>query len=319
MSIRIGSRLVGPGQPCFVIAEIGINHNGDIDIAKKLIDVAVEAGCDAVKFQKRTIELCYTEDELAKSRVVNPDSGVLQLAVERGVLPGDSVTRLVASDFEETTNGDLKYALEFNREEYDEIHLYCKSKGIMWFASPWDEKAVDFLEKYNPPCYKIASPRAKDEEFLRYVRSKGRPLILSTGACNEEEIHRAVEILGEEDLVILHCVLTYPAPEGSLNLKMIQTLQGWFPEVPVGYSGHEVGLPQSVMAVVLGATVVERHITLDRAMFGSDQAASMEPGGVKHLVRDIRIWEREKGDGVRVVSEAELQNFEKLRRKNIPV
>lgn len=319
MGLRIGDCFVGSDQPCFIIAEIGINHNGDINIAKKLIDIAIEAGCSAVKFQKRTIELCYTEEELAKSRAVSPDSGVLQLAVERGVLPGESVTRLVSSDFEETTNGDLKYALEFNREEYDEINRYCKEKGIMWFASPWDEKAVDFLEKYNPPCYKIASPRAKDEEFLRHVRSKGRPLILSTGACNEGEIHRAVEILGEEDLVILHCVLTYPAPEGSLNLKMIQTLQSWFPDVPVGYSGHEVGLPQSVMAVVLGATVVERHITLDRAMFGSDQAASMEPGGIKHLVRDIRIWERERGDGIRVVSEAELQNFEKLRRKNIPV
>lgn len=318
MTVNIGSRTIGSDFPCFVIAEIGINHNGDMDIAKKLIDIAVESGCDAVKFQKRTIELCYTPEELAKPRVIQPSSGVLQNALERGVLPSESIDRLVGSDFEESTNGDLKYALEFNREEYDEIHLYCRSKDIMWFASPWDEQAVDFLERYDPPCYKIASARARDEDFLRYVRSRGRPVILSTGACNEEQIRRAVEILGEDNLAVLHCVLTYPAPEGTLNLRMIQTLQQWFPDVPIGYSGHEVGLPHSVMAAVLGATVIERHITLDRAMFGSDQAASLEPSGIRTLVRDIRIWERERGDGIRTVSEAELQNFEKLRRKNVP-
>jgi N-acetylneuraminate synthase len=320
VSVLIGRRPIGPEHPCFVIAEIGINHNGDLNIAKKLIDVAVEAGCDAVKFQKRTVELCYTPEELAKPRTISPGVGILQLAADRGVLPSDSLTRLYESYFEETTNGDLKYALEFNREEYDEIDRYCRKKGLIWFASPWDEQAVNFLERYNPPCYKIASPRARgDEDFLRYVRSKGRPVILSTGACEEEHIRRAVEVLGVKDLIILHCILTYPAPHGSLNLRMIETLQKWFPGIPIGYSGHEVGLPQSVMAAVLGACVIERHITLDRAIFGSDQAASMEPAGIKGLIRDIRIWEKERGDGVRCVSESELQNFEKLRRKNVPV
>lgn len=319
MSVRIGNRQIGEDHPCFVIAEIGINHNGDVEIAKKLIDIAVDAGCDAVKFQKRTIELCYTPEELAKPRAVPVSSGVLQLAVRRGVLSDEATERLISSDYEDSTNGDLKYALEFTESEYDEIDAYCKERGIMWFASPWDEPSVDFLERYNPPAYKIASARARgDDDFLRHVASKGRPIILSTGACEKASIRHAVGILGDDKLVILHCILAYPAPEGSLNLRMIRTLMEWFPDVPIGYSGHEVGLPQSVMAAVLGASVIERHITVDRAMFGSDQAASMEPGGIRGLVRDIRIWERERGNGVRVVSEAELQNFEKLRRKSIP-
>lgn len=288
MTFSLGNQLIGPESACFIVAEIGINHNGDINIAKKLIDVAVEAGCNAVKFQKRTTNLCYTPEELAAPRE-SPWG---------------------------TTNGEQKRGLEFGEVEFDEIDRYCHEKGIMWFASPWDEPSVDFLEKYNPPCYKIASSRVRDEDdFLRYVRSKGRPIIISTGACEEEHIRHAVEVLGEENLVIMHCVLEYPAPEGVLNLRVIQTLARWFPNVPIGYSGHEVGLPHSVMAAVLGASVVERHITLDRSMYGSDQAASMEPSGIKHLVRDIRIWEKERGDGVKRVSSNELKNWNKLRRK----
>ncbi|MHB1330566.1 MAG: N-acetylneuraminate synthase family protein [Minisyncoccota bacterium] len=316
MNIRIGNRTVGMDFPCFVIAEIGINHNGDINIAKKLIDIAVEAGCDAVKFQKRTVELCYTKEELAKPRVVNPESGVLQLAVKRGVLNDESVTRLVSSNYEETTNGDLKYSLEFNRKEYGEIHRYCQAAGIMWFASPWDEPSVDFLEEFDPPCYKIASPRVRDEDdFLRYVRSKGRPIIMSTGACEESHIRHAVEVIGEGDLILMHCILTYPVGVESLNLRVIETLRSWFPDIPVGYSGHEVGEPTSVMAAVMGAVAVERHITLDRAMFGSDQAASLEFSGIDRLVRDIRMWEKARGDGVRCQIQSEIQNLEKLRRK----
>ncbi len=288
MTVRIADRPVGPDHPCFVVAEIGINHNGDVAIAKKLIDVAVDAKCDAVKFQKRTVELCYTPEELAAPR-----------QSQWG-----------------TTNGEQKRGLEFGRNEFDEIDRYCREKGIMWFASPWDEPSVDFLERYEPPCYKVASARARNEDdFLRYVRRTGRPIILSTGACSEGDIRHAVEVLGDKDLVITHCVLTYPAAEGTLNLRMVSTLQEWFPEVPIGYSGHEVGLPTSVMAAVLGACVVERHITLNRAMYGSDQAASMEPGGIKGLVRDIRMWERERGDGVKGVLSSELSNLEKLRRK----
>lgn len=286
--VIIGGRPVGDGHPCFIVAEIGINHNGDLVVAKQLIDMAVSAGCDAVKFQKRTVELCYTPAELAQSRE-SPWG---------------------------TTNGDQKRGLEFGRAEFDEIHSYCSEKGILWFASPWDEPSVDFLEVYEPPCYKIASPRVKGEDaFLKYLRGTGRPLIMSTGACEESDVRHAVDILGTENLILMHCVLTYPISSEHLNLKTIQTLRNWFPTVPVGYSGHEVGEPTSVMAAVLGACSVERHITLSRAMYGSDQAASLEPSGLDRLVRDIRTWERASGDGVKRVLPSEEANFQKLRRK----
>ena len=286
--VKIGDHLVGEGHPCFVVAEIGINHNGDLGIAKRLIDVAVEAGCDAVKFQKRTIDLCYTPEELAAPRE-SPWS---------------------------TTNGEQKRGLEFGQREYEEIDRHCRERGILWFASPWDEPSVDFLEQFDPPCYKIASPRVRcEDKLLRYVRSKGRPVIMSTGACNEEHIHHAVGVLSEQDLVLTHCVLQYPCDNAVLNLQMIHTLQGWYPNVPIGYSGHEKGVASSVMAVVLGAVMVERHITLDRTMYGSDQAASMEKAGIDRLVRDIRVWESARGDGLKRVLEMEETNLQKLRRK----
>lgn len=287
-SVQIGNRLVGAHSPCFIIAEIGINHNGDVNLAKRLIAIAYEAGCDAVKFQKRDIELCYTAEELAAPRESQWGK----------------------------TNGDQKRGLELGQKDYEEIDRYCRELGIMWSASPWDEPSVDFLEQFELPFYKIPSARVRGEDdFLMYVRSKGRPIIMSTGACEEEHIRHAVNVLGEENLVLMHCVLTYPAAEGTLNLRMIQTLQQWFPHVPIGYSGHEVGLPTSVMAAVLGACMVERHITVSRAIYGSDQAASMEPQGITTLVRDIRMWERERGDGKKTVLQSELANFEKLRRK----
>lgn len=290
--VLIGGKLVGFGHPAYVIAEIGINHNGDLNIAKKLIDVALESGCDAVKFQKRTIELCYTPEELAA--------------------PRDSPWG--------KTNGDQKRGLEFGQKEYEEINRYCREVGMTWFASPWDEPSVDFLEQFDLPCYKIPSARVPGEDsFLNYIRSKERPIIVSTGACEEEDVRHAVEVLGTEGLIVMHCVLTYPAAEGSLNLRMISTLQEWFPQVPIGYSGHEVGLPTSVMAAVLGACAIERHITLDRAAYGSDQAASMEPAGIKSLVRDIRMWEKEKGDGVKRALPKELENLNKLRRKSVSI
>jgi len=286
--VIIGARPVGDGHPCFIVAEIGINHNGDLAVAKQLIDMAVSAGCDAVKFQKRTIELCYTSAELAQARES----------------PWGS------------TNGDQKRGLEFGRPEFDEIDAYCKEKGILWFASPWDEPSIDFLEVYDPPCYKIASPRVRGEDtFLKYLRGTGRPLIMSTGACEESHVRHAVDILGTEDLILMHCVLTYPISSEHLNLRMVQTLRDWFPSVPVGYSGHEVGEPTSVMAAVLGACSVERHITLSRAMYGSDQAASLEPSGLDRLVRDIRTWERAAGDGVKRILPSEEVNLQKLRRK----
>jgi N-acetylneuraminate synthase len=284
-AVRIGSRLVGDDQPCFIVAEIGINHNGDVDLAKRLISVALAAGCDAVKFQKRTVEVVYTPEELAKPR-------------ESPFGP---------------TNGDLKYGLEFEQGEYEEIDAFCKSVKMMWFASPWDERSVDFLERFGVPVYKIASPSLTDDHLLRHVRATGKPVILSTGMSTYAVIDHAVEVLGREDLVLMHATSTYPAAYPELNLRAIPTMAARY-GVPVGYSGHETGIPTSVCATALGACSVERHITMDRAMWGSDHAASLEPNGISRLVRDIRLWEQAKGDGIKRVYEREFPIIKKLRR-----
>jgi N-acetylneuraminate synthase len=284
-TIRIGNRLVGDDQPCFIIAEIGINHNGDVDLAKRLISVALAAGCDAVKFQKRTIDVVYTAEELAKPRE-NPFG---------------------------PTNGDLKYGLEFEEEEYEEISAFCKSVKMLWFASPWDEASVDFLERFQVPVYKVASASLTDDRLLRHVRATGKPIILSTGMSTYAEIDHAVEVLGKDDLVLMHATSTYPANYNELNLRAIPTMAARY-GVPIGYSGHETGIPTSVSAAALGACSVERHITMDRAMWGSDHAASLEPNGISRLVRDIRLWEQAKGDGIKRVYEREVPIIKKLRR-----
>ena len=283
--VTIGGKTIGDGEPTFTIAEIGINHNGDLETAKKLIDVAIEAGCDAVKFQKRTVDVVYTPEELARPR------------------------ESVFGD----TNGDLKRGLEFGEEEYTEIDHHCKERSILWFASPWDEGSVDFLAKFDVPCYKIASASLTDDNLLKYVRSKGKPVILSTGMSTVEQIRHAVQVLGEDDLILLHCTSTYPGADEELNLKVIPWLKEQF-SCPIGYSGHEVGVYSSLAAVLLGACVVERHITLDRSMWGSDQAASLEPQGIQRLVRDIRLVPVWLGDGKKRVYESELPILEKLRR-----
>jgi N-acetylneuraminate synthase len=285
-TIKIGRKSVGHNQPCFVVAEIGINHNGSVDLAKKLIDAAVASGCDAVKFQKRDIDTVYTPEELARPRG-NPFG---------------------------PTNGDLKRGLEFGRKGYDEINEYCKAMGIVWFASPWDKLSVDFLERYDPPCYKIASACLTDIEFLKYVRSKGRPIILSTGMSSMQQIRRAVEILGQKDLVLLHCVATYPTVDEELNLKVIQTLEREFVDIPIGHSSHGYGTTLSVCAVAMGACVVERHITIDRTMWGSDQSASLEPVGLASMVKNIRRLERALGTGEKIVLDSEKPILDKLRR-----
>jgi len=286
MTVKIGNRLIGHGQPCYVIAEIGINHNGDIDIAKQLIDLAKFSGCNAVKFQKRTIDVVYKPEELAAPR---------------------------ESPFG-NTNGDLKYGLEFGFEEYREINRYCKEKDITWFASCWDEASVDFIDQFNVPCYKIASASLTDDDLLRHTRSKGKPIILSTGMSTLEQIDHAVEVLGKGDLVILHATSTYPANYDELNLSVIPELKKRY-GIPVGYSGHETGIPTSVAVIALGVCVVERHITLDRAMWGSDQAASLGPGGIIKMTSGIRIMEMAMGDGVKRVIEREKPIIKKLRRK----
>ena len=287
-SVQIRDRIIGPGHPCFITAEIGINHNGDLKLAKKLISAAAASGCDAVKFQKRTIEVVYTPEELAKPR---------------------------ESPFG-TTNGDLKRGLEFGKDEYAEIDRFCRSLDMMWFASCWDEGSVDFIEQYASPCYKIASACLTDDNLLRYHKSLGRPIILSTGMSTMEQVDHAVEILGHENLILMHCMSTYPAKIEELNLKVIPRLIEHY-DIPVGYSGHEVGLYTTLAAVVLRACVVERHITLDRAMWGSDQAASVEPHGIARLVKDIRAVETAMGDGVKRVYESEIPVMRKLRKVGI--
>ncbi len=284
--IRIGNVPVGDGHPCFVIAEIGINHNGDVEIAKKLIDLAKVAGCNAVKFQKRTVDVVYSKEELDKPR---------------------------ESPFGET-NRDLKYGLEFKLEEYQQIEKYCREKNIIWFASCWDEQSVDFISQFDVPCYKIASACLTDNNLLRHTRAKGRPIILSTGMSTLEQIDHAVDVLGKEDLVILQSTSTYPSNYDELNLAVIPFLRKRY-GVPVGYSGHETGLPSSAAAVALGASVIERHITLDRAMWGSDHAASLGPNGIIKLVQEIRLVETSMGDGIKRVIDRELPIMKKLRRK----
>ncbi|HEY3444746.1 MAG TPA: N-acetylneuraminate synthase family protein [Myxococcales bacterium] len=285
-TVKIGSAEVGDGRPCFVIAEIGINHNGDIDAAKRLIDLAKFSGCNAVKFQKRTIDVVYKPEELAAPR---------------------------ESPFG-ATNGELKYGLEFEIEEYREIDRYCREKNILWFASCWDEASVDFIDQFQVPCYKVASASLTDDALLRHTRSKGKPIILSTGMSTLEQVDHALEVLGKKELILLHTTSTYPATYDELNLAVIPALKKRY-ELPVGYSGHETGLPSSVAAVALGASVVERHITLDRAMWGSDQAASLGPSGIIKLVSEIRLVETSMGDGVKCVIEREKPIIKKLRRK----
>lgn len=283
--IRIANKYIGDNYPCFIIAEIGINHNGSVDLAKKMIDIAVTTGCDAVKFQKRTIDVVYTKEELAK---------------ERKSVFGN-------------TNGDLKRGLEFGLDEYKEIDKYCKEKGILWFASCWDEEAVDFIEQFDVPCYKVASASLTDDKLLKHTRSKGKPILLSTGMSTMAEIEHAVKILGKEDLVIYHCTSTYPSNAEEMNLKAIQSFKDKF-KCPIGYSGHERGVTPSVLAVALGANSVERHITVDRTNWGSDQAASLEMAGLYHMVRDIRQVPDLLGDGKKIVYPREIPIIEKLRR-----
>ena len=283
--VRIGNRLVGPGQSTLVVAEIGINHNGKLDLAKRLIEAAAHAGCDAVKFQKRTVDVVYSREELARPRE-SPYG---------------------------TTNGDLKRGLELDREAYEEIGRLCGRLGLLWFASCWDRASVDFMEQFDPPCYKIASASLTDDRLLCYTRSKGKPIILSTGMSTLEQIDHAVGLLGTTDLILLHTCSTYPSQYPELNLRVILTLRERY-DVPVGYSGHETGLPSSVAAAALGACMVERHITTDRSLWGSDHAASLEPNGINRLVRDIRLVETSMGDGIKRIVPSEVPVMQKLRR-----
>ena len=286
-TIRVGERFVGPGEPVYVIGEIGINHNGSLDVARELIDGAAAAGADAVKFQKRTPELCVP---------------VEQWGIERET-PWGRMTYI-----------DYRHKVEFDRDGYGAIDAYCKSKGIHWFASCWDEPSVEFIEQFDVPAYKSASASLTDHGLLQAMKDTGKPLIASTGMSTWEQIQAAVGAIGTDNLAIAHSTSAYPCEVEELNLRMIDTLRTAFPGVPVGYSGHETGLAPTWAAVALGATFVERHITVDRAMWGSDQAASVEMGGLVTLVRNIRDIEASLGDGVKKVYETELGPMKKLRR-----
>jgi N-acetylneuraminate synthase len=285
--VRIGEHTVGDGEPVYVIAEIGINHNGSLEIAKRLIDGAVLSGADAVKFQKRTPELCVPQEHWSLERET----------------PWGRMSYI-----------DYRRKVEFGEREYAAIDRHCRERGIQWFASCWDEQAVDFMERFEPPAYKGASASLTDHALLRKMKATGRPLFLSTGMSTLEEIHGGVAAAGLDRLLIAHATSSYPCPVQELNLRMILTLRGMYPDCPIGYSGHETGLAPTWAAVTLGAAFVERHITLDRAMWGSDQAASVEIGGLMRLVSNIRDVERSLGDGRKRVYASELGQLEKLRR-----
>ncbi len=285
--VSIGKRKVGDEHPAYIIGEIGINHNGDIDVAKKLMEVAKKSGADAVKFQKRTPELCVPEHQQSQMRDT----------------PWGYITYL-----------DYRYKVEFDEEAYTEIDRYAKEIGIDWFASSWDIPSLEFIERFNPPAHKLPSALLTDLELLRAYRATGKPLIVSTGMSTLDEIKIALDLIGEENLILCHTTSSYPCPPEELNLRMIQTLRDMTSLCPIGYSGHEVGLVPSAVAVALGACLVERHITLDRAMWGSDQSASVEPQGLASLVKYIRVTERSLGDGVKRVYDSELSSLSKLRR-----
>jgi len=288
--INIGGRPVGPGDPTYIIAEIGINHNGDLESARRLIDAAVLAGCNAVKFQKRTPELC-----------VPPEQRDILRETPWGLI----------------TYMNYRYRVEFGEKEYQQIDAYCRERGIDWFASCWDIPSVDFIEAFDPVCFKVASASLTDDVLLQYLNIKGRPVIMSTGMSTMDEIRHAVSLISPDRLLIAHSTSSYPCKTNELNLRMINTLQREFSS-PIGYSGHEVGLQTTLAAITLGATFVERHITLDRTLWGSDQAASVEPHGFARLVRDIRVIETAMGDGVKRVYESEQSYRAKLRRiKNV--
>jgi sialic acid synthase SpsE len=284
---RLGDRFVGIGSPVYVTAETGINHNGDLANAIALVDQAADAGCDAVKFQKRTPEISTPRD---------------QWDIERDT-PWGRMSYI-----------DYRHRVEFDIEAYAAIDEHAKRRGITWFASPWDVESVDFLEAFDVPAHKVASACLTDDELLRRMRATGRTTILSTGMSTMRQIRHAVEVLGSDNIILCHATSTYPAPAAELNLKMINTLQTEFPNVPIGYSGHETGLQTTLAAVAMGAVFVERHITLDRSMWGSDQAASIEPQGLARLVRDVRVISEAMGDGVKRIYDGERAAMKKLRR-----
>ena len=286
LTVRIGNRLVGDGQPTYIVAEIGINHNGDLGIAQSLIGIARKCGVDAVKFQKRTPELCVPPEQRNRMRET----------------PWGYISYL-----------QYRYKVEFNEEQYRAIDRTCREAGLPWFVSVWDEPSVDMMDKFDLPCYKVPSAHLTNRGLLERLRRTGKPILLSTGMSTMEQVRAAVDLVGRDNLVVFQATSCYPCDVQELNLRVIPSLRRDL-NVPIGYSGHEVGLIPTVVAVALGACMVERHITLDRSLWGSDQASSIEPQGMERLVRYIRVSEQALGDGVKRVYDSELPSLRRLRR-----
>lgn len=284
--ILIGNKKISREGSVFFIGEIGINHNGSLEIAKQIIDVAKMFGLEAVKFQKKVPELCVPESQKNLLRET----------------PWGTMTYL-----------DYKKKMELSEDDYKKIDSYCREKGIIWFASPWDIPSINFLEKFNVPCYKVPSAKLTDKEYLLKLKSIQKPVFLSTGMSTENEIKKAVKLLEGIPLVIMHSNSSYPAKDQDLNLRYIPKLLKDYPDSIIGYSGHEEGIAATLVAVALGATVIERHITIDRAMWGTDQAASIEIEGIRRLSRDLHKVNTWLGDGVKRVTDAEKKVKEKLR------
>ena len=283
-----GKKITDETQPVF-IGEVGINHNGSVDIAKRIIDMAKICGVEFLKFQKRTPELCVPED--ARNRVKEE------------------------TPWGEMTYFEYKKRMEFGIDEFKIIDNYCKEKQIIWFASVWDIPSVDFMEEFDTPCYKVPSAKLTDKELLDKLRKVGKPIILSTGMSTQAEIDKAVAFLNDTKLVIMHCNSSYPAKDEELNLNYIKVLTQKYPKHIVGYSGHEEGITASLIAALLGAKLIERHITIDRAMWGTDQSASIEFSGLRRLVRDLKLIDTWLGDGVKKLYESEIITKKKLRDK----
>ena len=281
----IGRKYVGHGYPIYIVAEIGINHNGSLEAALSLIDIAVEAGCDAVKFQKRSPDICVPTQQKYQRR--NTPWGMM-------------------------TYIDYRHRVEFGEAEYREIDQYCEKKKIPWFASCWDVESVDFMDAFDLPCYKVASACLTDTAILRCMLSKNKPVILSTGMSSMEQIHDAASLLDCDNLLILHTTSSYLFNPDEINLRVINTLRRKF-DCPIGYSGHENGYASTLAAAALGAALIERHITLDRSMWGSDHAVSLDPQQLKRMVRDIRVIERAMGNGIKQIYESEQLASQKLR------
>lgn len=284
--VELGGRRVGPGEPCLIVAEIGQNHNGDLVTALEMILKARESGADVVKFQKRTLEVC---------------------------IPPDQRDQIRATPWGSLSYWEYRNRLEFQEDQYDSIRQFCLEQSIPWTASVWDEPSLAFLLRYDPPWIKIPSACLTDIQLLEACRRSGKPVVASTGMSTPAQITRAVLSLGPDRLVLLHCTSTYPCQIEELNLLTIGTLRERF-RVPVGYSGHHSGIWDGLCAAVLGACVIEKHFTLDRSGFGTDQAASLEPAGFARMARYIRNWEAARGDGVKKVYASELPILAKLRR-----